>query len=362
MNTKYLCLTKYLFICLLLTISLQSVAQVDRTFWFAAPDNTAPHGDEPILMRFATFATPAVVTISMPTNVGFTPIVINMAANAVATQDLTAFLAQIETPFDAGGVPAPQTTAILVESTANITAYYEVNRSNNPDIFALKGVNGLGNDFYLPFQTAWTTQTGYTPAARTGFIVVAVEDNTVVTVTPTVALEGGRAAGVPYNITLNRGQTYCGSVADATAGGAPTGTRITSTRPITVTMFHDTIRTGTGGCHDLAGDQMVPTTNIGTQYSIQRGFLDENEQIVITATQNGTNVTITNSAVTNVVLNAGQSTTVLLPVTAPFTSVVSSLPVYVAHYAGFGCETGGCLIAPCKLHRLSQCTFCPFYW
>jgi IgGFc binding protein/Concanavalin A-like lectin/glucanases superfamily len=346
MNAKYSNLAKYVFLCFFLTLSFQSVAQIDKTFWFAAPENSAGHGDNPILMRFATFATPSVVTISMPANPGFTPIVINMAANAVATQDLTAFLAQVETPFDAGGVPAPQTTGILVESTANITAYYEVNRGNNPDIFALKGVNGLGNNFFLPFQTAWSTETSFTPAAHTGFIVVAVEDNTVITVTPTVALEGGRAAGIPYNITLNRGQSYCGSVASALAGGAPTGTRITSTRPIAVTMFHDSIRTGTGGCYDLAGDQMVPTTNIGTQYTIQRGFLDGNEQIIVTATQNGTNVTITNSVTTNVVLNAGQSTTVLLPDTEPFTSVVSSLPVYVAHYAGFGCETGAAILPP----------------
>lgn len=347
MIIKILHLYKKLFVLLALCLFMQPIyAQVDRTFWFAAPDNTAPHGDAPILMRFATFATPSVVTISMPANVGFTPIVINMLANSVATQDLTPFLAQIETPFDGGGVPLAQTTGILVESTANITAYYEVNRGNNPDIFALKGINGLGQDFYLPFQTAWTTEIGYTPAARTGFIVVAIEDNTVVTVTPTVALEGGRAAGFSYNITLNRGQSYCGSVADSPAGGAPTGTRITSTKNIVVTMFHDTIRTGTGGCHDLAGDQMVPTNIIGTQYSIQRGFLDDNEQVVITATQNGTNVTITNSATTVVVLNAGQSTTVLLPTTELFTSVVASLPVYVAHYAGFGCETGGALLPP----------------
>lgn len=339
-------LIKLCLFCLLSLVSSITFAQVDKTFWFAAPDNTAPHGDAPILMRFATFATPSVVTISMPANVGFTPIVINMLANSVATQDLTPFLAQIETPFDGGGVPLALMTGILVESTANITAYYEVNRGNNPDIFALKGVNGLGQDFYLPFQTAWNTEASYMPPARTGFIVVAVENGTVVTVTPTVTLEGGRAAGVPYNITLNRGQSYCGSVADAPAGGAPTGTRITSNKNIVVTMFHDTIRTDTGGCHDLAGDQMVPVAIVGTEYSIQRGFLDGNEQVVITATQNGTNVTITNSTTTTVMLNAGQSTTVLLPITEPFTSVVSSLPVYVAHYAGFNCEVGGALLPP----------------
>lgn len=349
MNTLLTFLTKLFFVILLGLYSSLSFAQVDRTFWFAAPEVTAGHGDTPILMRFATFATPSVVTISMPSNITFTPIVINMAANAVATQDLTPFLGQIETPFDAGGVPVPRTTGILVQSTANITAYYEANRGNNPDIFALKGKNGLGTDFYLPFQKAWNHQQSLVPVGRTGFIVVATVDNTVVTVTPTLALEGGRAAGVPYSITLNRGQSYCGSVQQPLAGAAPTGTRITATQAVAVTMFHDSINSGTGGCYDLAGDQLIPTSIIGTEYSVQRGFLSGSEQVTIVATQAGTTVSIINASnpVSPVInLNAGQFYTLMLPVTDIFTYITSNKNIYVAHYAGFGCEVGAAILPP----------------
>jgi hypothetical protein len=325
-----------------------SFSQVDKTFWFAAPEVTTGHGDTPIVLRLAAFTAPSVVTISMPANPAFVPIVVNMPANSVATRDLTAFLAQIETPFDAGGAtPTPRTTGILVESTASITAYYEVNRTNNPEIFALKGVNALGADFYLPLQTAWNAQTALVPETRTGFVVVATVDNTVVTITPSKTLEGGRTAGVPYTITLNRGQSYCGSVLAPSAGNSPTGTRITSDKPIAVTMFDDSIRSGAGGCYDLAGDQLIPTNLLGTQYSVQRSFLNNDEQIVIVATQNGTTITVTNSATTVINLNAGQSATVMLADIAPnYTFLASNLPIYVAHYGGFGCEVGSAILPP----------------
>ncbi len=335
--------------CLFLSPFL-SFAQVDRTFWFAAPDATSGHNHAPIVMRFATFATPSVVTISMPSNVAFTPIVINIAANSVATRDLTPFLAQIETPFDAGGVPVPRTTGILVESTANITAYYEVNAGNNPDIFALKGVNSLGKNFFLPFQKAWNHRQNLVPVGRTGFVVVATVDNTVVTVTPTLALEGGRAAGVPYSITLNRGQSYCGSVQQPLAGGAPTGTQITANQPIAVTMFHDSINSGTGGCYDLAGDQIIPTNIIGTEYSVQRGFLDGLEQVTIVATESGTTavsvINASNPVSPTINLTAGGFYTLMLPAADIFTYITSNKKIYVAHYAGFGCEVGAAVLPP----------------
>lgn len=354
MNTLLIFSAKLFFVIFLGLYTSSSFAQVDRTFWFAAPDVTAGHGDNPILMRFATFATPSVVTISMPANGAFVPIVINMAANAVVTRDLTPFLAQIETPFDAGGVPDPRNTGILVQSTADITAYYEVNRANNPDIFALKGVNALGRDFYLPFQKAWSHFQPLTPVGRTGFVVVATVDNTVVTVTPKLALEGGRAAGVPYNITLNRGQSYCGSVQQPMAGDAPTGSRITATQPIAVTMFHDSINTGPGGCYDLAGDQLIPVNITGKEYSVQRGFLGSvmtpiSEQVIIVATEANTTVTITplvSSATTITLTTAGDFHTLMLPAADLFTYITSNKNIYVAHYAGFGCEVGAAILPP----------------
>jgi hypothetical protein len=183
---------KYLILFLVVVLSYPLVlfGQIDKTFWFVAPNVSAAHGDTPILFRFAAFNVASTVTISMPANPAFTPIVVNVPANSSVTQDLTARLAQVETPFDGGGSPTAQNTGILIQATEMVTAYYEANRGNNPDIFALKGSNALGNDFYLPLQRTWNSQA--LGDNHTGFLVVATEDNTTVTVTPTVTLAGGR--------------------------------------------------------------------------------------------------------------------------------------------------------------------------
>jgi hypothetical protein len=343
------------FVVLVLLFPIIAIGQVDRTFWFVAPNVSATHGDTPILLRFAAFNVASTVTISMPANLSFTPIVVNVPANSSVTQDLTASLAQIETPFDTGGaIPTPQNTGILIEATEMITAYYEVNRTNNPDIFALKGSNALGKDFYLPLQKTWNSQT--LGDNHTGFLVVATEDNTTVTVTPTVTLSGGRTAGVPYTVTLNRGQTYCGSILQPTGANMPSGTRVQANKPVAVTLFSDSIftNTGYGGCYDLVGDQLVPTNIVGTQYMIMRGFLGFNsggtygtnpERVVVLAIQANTNVTYTNTATVNVNLpTAGSTTEITLTNMQPFTSIIADKPVYVFHYAGFGCETGGALL------------------
>lgn len=352
-------------ICLFLFgSSFDMYAQIDRAFWFAAPDISQTHGHDPIFIRVTTFNTAATVTISMPANISFSSIVLNVPANATVSQDMTTWLAQIETPFDAGGLPVTaRTTGILIESTADIAAYYEVNRSNNPDIFALKGKNALGKEFFLPMQNVWNHQALSIPG-RSGFVVVATEDNTVVTITPTRTLEGGRAAGVPYTVTLNRGQSYSGTVAGPSSGGPsgaanmPAGTKITSDKPVAVTMFHDSILTSSGGCYDLVGDQLVPVNILGNKYGIVRSFLGFNgsiysnnpERVVVMATQAGTQVTWQRTAdaapTVATLATPGAFTIINLTDVHIRASIIADKPVYVFHFGGFGCETGGALVPP----------------
>ena len=51
-----------------LFIHFNSFAQLDTLFWFVAPEVAQNHGDRPIVFRFASLNTPAVVTISQPAN------------------------------------------------------------------------------------------------------------------------------------------------------------------------------------------------------------------------------------------------------------------------------------------------------
>ncbi len=318
-------------------------AQTDRKFWFAAPEITVGHGDSPIYMQLASSTSPATVTISQPANPGFIPIAVALPANSATRIDLTARLAAVETAHN-----VIANTGILVESTADITAYYEVARGNNTDIFALKGRNALGTNFYMPFQTAWNHQTGLSPMGHTMAIVVATEDNTTVTIEPTKNIVFGGAtihtAGVPFSITLNRGQSYSLSHEQPSGANIAAGTRIIANKPIAVTLAQDSINSGAGGCYDLAGDQIVPTNILGKDYLVVRGFLGNDEKLYVTATQPATNILVNGVLVATI--GAGQSHIVNLPAASVRTYVSANKPIYAMHFSGYGCETGAAILPP----------------
>ncbi|WP_338759833.1 LamG-like jellyroll fold domain-containing protein [Bernardetia sp. ABR2-2B] len=361
--------------------STNAFSQIDTRFWFAAPEVTNGHGDRDIFMRVAAFDQPATVVISMPANPAFTPIVVNLAAFGSANTNLTPFINLIETPNMTNLAGADNDanrnystifrSGLLVESTARITAYYEVNRGNNPDIFALKGKNGLGTDFYVPMQTAWNHQNGQNPNGHSGFVIVATESNTTVTVTTTrptrsfgTGATGTTAPAGTYTITLNRGQTYTVAAQQPSAGNAPAGSRIVSDKPVAVTLYHDSIRTGAGGCYDLAGDQLVPVDIVGDEYIIMRGTLGipssaQPEKVYILATQPGTTFTVNRNGTPiagTPTLAAGQQYIFDMAIGTAKAYIKSNKPIYVLHMSGYGCETGAAILPPieCTGSRLVQ--------
>ena len=77
----------------------------------------------------------------------------------------------------------------------------------------------------------------YNPIFSDGseFVITAAYDNTSVTITPSRNLFGGRTAGVPFTINLNRGESYFNTGTAIGTTGDVTGTIITSNKPIQVT-------------------------------------------------------------------------------------------------------------------------------
>jgi hypothetical protein len=172
---------------------------LDSIFWFVAPEVAQSHGDRPIVFRFATLASPATVSISQPANPNFPVQTLTIAANSAQTLDLTPWIDMVENK------PANTTLnyGFQILSSTKITAYYEVNPTCNcnPDIFALKGKNALGTSFITPFQN-FLNNASY---ARSGFNIVATENNTSIVINPTRNIVG-HLANVPFTITLNASQ------------------------------------------------------------------------------------------------------------------------------------------------------------
>jgi len=360
-------LRKLLAVATLFALSLTSYGQSGTDFWFAPPEVTDLHnppGAVPIYLLVSTYAQPATVTISQPANGAFTPIVVNLNANSTSRINLSAFKTSLETE----PTNTVLNTGLRIQATNTIVAYYEVSNSNNTDIFALKGANGLGKEFYIPLHkhAPFYNHTFANPhEAYASFDIVATQNNTTVTIYSPVAMDG-RPALTQFSITLNAGQTYSGAWTGTNytqPSTHPSGAVVLSDKPIAVSVKDDSNHNPSGGCYDLMGDQIVPVDILGTDYIAVKGGLNPtgDESVFITATQNNTQVFIDGAAVPVVTLFAGETYRVDMDYLAPGPNnsvyVRTSKPAYAMHVTGFGCEMGQAILPPLNCAGSQQVSF-----
>ena len=318
----------------LLFINIKVSAQLDTLFWFVAPEVAQSHGDRPIVFRFATLNQAATITVSQPANPLFPIQVLSLTANDAQTLNVTTWIDQIENK--------PANTVLpygfKISASAPIMAYYEVTPTCNcnPDIFALKGKNSLGTSFIVPAQN-FLNNASY---ARSGFNVVATQNNTVVTINPKQAIIG-HAANIPFSIVLQKGETFSAEATSTLANQHLSGSIITSNNPIAVTI-HDDSMMGTpyGGCADIMGDQIIPNQVLGSEYIILKGYLNGPDKIYVVAIQNNTQISIDGVAVATI--NA--TDTYVYTLNSPTVLIQTSAPTHVLHTTGFGCEVGGAIL------------------
>lgn len=338
---------KHIFLLFLLLFNnfIDILAQKDTEFWFVAPDisqNNASNFDRPVAFRMSTYGAAALVTISQPANPLFPPQVVNIPANSSGEYQFTTLFSSVE------NVPPDQINnkGILIQSTSPISVYYELigGVPNNPELFSLKGKNALGRKFFIPFQNITDNSASYTPLPRASFNIVATENNTSVTINPTRAIVG-HAANTSFTIVLNRGQTFAGVAASQLAAQHPTGSLVTSDKPIAITVTDDLLEGGPlfgGFCRDVMGDQLIPVNKLGTRYIVQKGFLNGQESVFIVASQNNTQIMLDGINVTTI--SEGQ--TFMLNITAGSHFIESSSPIYVLQMTGRVCEVAGEIIPP----------------
>jgi len=337
-------------------------AQIDTEFWFAAPDVTAggsgPFRDRPVYLVISTLNEPAAVVILQPADLGFAPILQNIPANSTQQINLTPFLDLIETR------PANtvRTTGLLIRSSAPISAYYELRSPNNTDIFSLKGKNANGQLFYTPFQTLWRNDNGegggeglYNPPPRSGFVVMATDDTTDVTITPTNDFVG-HPSGVPFTISLQRGETYYCEAAGFAPTDRATGTKIESTKPITVTTKDDMIDyDGTWGGADLAADQLIAAEYTGKRHNVVRSGLTLNDKAFILATEDSTDIFVDGIATPAATLNAGEQ--YVYDFTADASFIEGTKNIYVWQISGIGDQIAGAVIPSLECTGSNQVSF-----
>ncbi|MEI7662091.1 MAG: IgGFc-binding protein, partial [Bacteroidota bacterium] len=322
-------------------------SQIDREFWFVGPEASSNHGDRPVYIRVSTMEDMAHITLRMPANLNFVPILRTINPNSTTSIQLdvikgnTSWLDSIENR------PADQVLrkGLLLTSDNYVTGYYEINNGSNPAIFPLKGKNGVGTEFFISGQTDYPNQANDGSEA---FDIVATQDNTLVTITPAIDIVG-HLANVPFQITLNKGETYSARTLITTAAASLAGSHVVSDKPIAITISDDSIITGGW---DIIGDQIVPLNLIGKEYIVIKGFADnippnnDDERAYILATENSTDIMMDGNPVPVATLNSGQQYDYPIPATTNTAYIKTTKPAYVYHLSGHPGEAGSSILPP----------------
>jgi hypothetical protein len=201
--------------------------------------------------------------------------------------------------------------------------------------------------------------------------IVATEDATTVEIIPEARTRfytsatsyDSIPAKTPIILTMNRGETFKLHEYGLDEMPSLTGTRITSDKPVAVTVTEDMV----GG--DTSGDQIVPIPSLGTRYVVPRGYLTPGnisiyapnavERFYIIGAYNNTTVNIyasgsTPSATTQ--LNAGQAYRYTFPTAANAIYVEATEPVYIYQRTGSG-EEGAALLPSVYASGQTQVSF-----
>ena len=164
---------------------------------------------------------------------------------------------------------------ISITSDVPITAYAHEYANTNSGATMLFPIGVWGYEYYSLNNRQNYTATG----AYTVFFVVADNDNTVVEITPSRPTLGGRAADVPFTVTLNKGDVYqvLGAMIGGSQGEDLTGSIVKSIpnpqgKCYPIGFFSGSTRTGlgcgtsNGSSGDLLLQQVFPYSAWGRSY------------------------------------------------------------------------------------------------
>jgi len=198
---------------------------------------------------------------------------------------------------------------------------YGINRvSSATDAYLGIPTAALGTEY---INLTYKTTSGY----GTALSIVASQDNTTVTITPTVTTDG-HTAGTGYTVALNQGQTYY--LANGTVNADLSGSIVTSDKPVALfgSVGCVNIPAGIGYCDHIV-EEIPPTSTWGKGFvTVPLGGRQNGDTFRFLASTAGTSVWLNGSMVAS--LDRGQFYEQIISGTAVITATA---PILVAQYA-----------------------------
>ncbi len=212
-----------------------------------------------------------------------------------------------------------------IHITANdeVTVYGLNQRSASTDAFLALPVDILGTDHYLMAYRG----DGRSFSLYSQFAVVGTEDNTILTITPSLSARG-QVAGVPYQVTLNEGEVY--QLRGDDRPDDVTGTRIQSDKPVAVFSGAEctNIKNNLNACDHLI-EQIPPKSTLGRRFvAIPLATRLNGDTYRFGATEDSTEIRV--NGVLETTLSAGQF---FEKIYATSIEIVSTKPIIVAQFS-----------------------------
>lgn len=237
---------------------------------------------------------------------------------------------------------------LLVTSTDTISLYVANEASNSYDAANVLPVQALGSNYMIQSSKSISDQSGHPDENRASFLVVATEDNTQVSITPTCETWDSHVAGRPYTVDLQAGECY--HVLNKYQGttfnteGDFSGTTIESLGGEPIAVFNGNCITsipgGVSSGFDHVFEQAMPVDHWGKRFVVTgtnapADFNLLNDQVKITALFENTTVWRDGIALPQK-LNAGESYAFEMDLnTEPcsFLSADNPIAVYLYHHS-----------------------------
>lgn len=174
--------------------------------------------------------------------------------------------------------------ALYITSTSPISLYMANSAASSSDASLVMPTNRLGKEYVLQVPTL--------NAEASEFSVVAVHDNTTVTITPSVAIAKSGTPlppNVSYNVTLDKGQVYF--AAASTVAADLSGTKICANHDVIVFNGSQSMRTPMGVqghvCH-----QTTPIHMWGKRFALAKMSPQQKNIVKLTAHEDTAHVNI----------------------------------------------------------------------
>ena len=191
--------------------------------------------------------------------------------------------------------------AVHVKSDAPITVYGLNRRRLTTDTFLALPTSVIGNIYRSVCYNISVQLTAQ-------FAIVATEDNTKVTIVPTVATYAGRPANVPFDVTLNKGDVYqvtAKNISNDDLKNDLSGSLVTADKKISFLSGHQCayVPDNVMACNHLV-EQLPPVASWGKHYYIGELKKRSRYNYRVIANEDETKIFANNEFLTT--LNAGQ--------------------------------------------------------